>query len=160
MVTRRPCVTSIHFHRQVPSIVNLDYFYAKYTDWIEEFIDAFRIDKYIVLTTDREKLAEGCLKLLRSINSTVDRIVDEETKQDTSERIERHVLPSFFPLFIIGRNQRTEQLETLDLSAGDLKIIVSGKVHYTYIRRSLPTGTNNLSLPKETFNTFNLPAEK
>ncbi|MBS1889743.1 MAG: hypothetical protein JST59_00490 [Actinobacteria bacterium] len=113
-----------------------------------------------MLTTDREKLADNCVKLVRSINMTVDRIIDEEQKPDPNQHIQLDVLSSFFPLFIIGRNQRVEQLEPLDLSVGDARIVISAKVHYTFFRRSLPTGTNNLGLPKETFNTFNLPPDK
>lgn len=118
--TKRRCDTSQPCHLLVPLSHNTDNFYAKYTDWIDEFISAFRTEKYIILTADREKVADNCQKLLRGINITIDRIIEEEHKP--AEMLQSNVLPSFFPLWIIGRNQRTELLDPLDLSIGDTKI--------------------------------------
>jgi hypothetical protein len=46
-----------HYHHQVYRLVIIDYFYAKYTDWIADFIEAFKKDKYITLPGDKEKMA-------------------------------------------------------------------------------------------------------
>lgn len=40
---------------QVTNNCKVDYFYAKYTDWIEEFNSAFKEDKHLILDVNREK---------------------------------------------------------------------------------------------------------
>lgn len=46
------------------------------------------------------------------------------------------------------------------MSVGTSTIIIRPTVQFAYVRRSLPTGTNNHALPKETFNTFNITPEQ
>jgi hypothetical protein len=58
---------------------------------------------------DREKVADTYSKLLKSINITINKIIESErklTKED--EAASPEVLSSLFPLFIVGRNHRTE----------------------------------------------------
>jgi GTP-dependent phosphoenolpyruvate carboxykinase len=95
---------------RVSCIVIVDYFYAKYTDWIEEFIHTFKNDKHLVLDGSKEKEAETCQNLLNNINMKINKLIETSGVEELNTTVNFDVLPSLFPTYIIGKNFKIEPL--------------------------------------------------